>query len=154
MDDAQRPAYAKNEAIEFHDSRLANIATEGERTLVRFLSAELHTSEGSPGIDPGENWLQPATLIVEGGSFCDPGIAWPADVYNGEITVTVADPNLGGWQGGSLLHLPFTTTDSFELRLTIMDDDDNWWDLVIAGAGGHLRLEGEPRHLQPFRGKE
>jgi hypothetical protein len=52
-----------NRALEFHDSEVESIITDGDRVTVRFSEAYIHVSMGTPGVSPGDGFLQSAELV-------------------------------------------------------------------------------------------
>jgi hypothetical protein len=55
-----------NRAIELHDSKISSVnAVEGE-VQIRFATAYVHASNGRPGIDAGDGFVQPALLTFSG----------------------------------------------------------------------------------------
>src|SRR5213083_245493 len=93
-----------NSALEFHDSRVSSITSDGTHLSMRFKAAYLHKSEGVPGVDEGTGWVQEGQLVFSNakwqGSF-EIGDGW---LINGQLTAGSEKPR-------SMVPVPFAATD-------------------------------------------
>lgn len=117
-----------NREIELHDTRVERI----ERTngsIVLWLSAYMHESEGRPGWDRGTGWNLPARLVVENGEFERPFSSPSLWVTDGHIAV-------GECLFVNLVPLPFDAHG--EIRL------------FLSGAEGEIVIKGNRVYFEPF----
>src|SRR5215212_312920 len=81
-----------NSALEFHDSRVSSITSDGTHVSMRFGAAYLHESEGVPGVDEGTGWVQEGQLVFSNavwrGSF-EIEDGW---LIEGELTAASEEP--------------------------------------------------------------
>jgi hypothetical protein len=52
-----------NRLIELRDSRVLSVTLDGDGVVIA-MSANVHESEGRPGIDAGTGWTQPVRVTV------------------------------------------------------------------------------------------
>ncbi len=57
-----------NRGLEFHDSEVSSILVVGDDVLFTFRAAYIHESIGTPGVTPGDGWVQSAELVLVGGA--------------------------------------------------------------------------------------
>ena len=62
-----------NTAVEFHDSRVADVTTEAQELRVAFRPAYVHESDGVPGTDPGWGYLQSVEFIFSEATVSEDG---------------------------------------------------------------------------------
>ena len=128
-----------NSVVELHDSEVSAVAREGESVVVRFASVYVHRSGGEPGRDAGTGWVQPAELIIGGGSVEGAYPGFPCPVADGtfECDGTVLD---------NALPLPCERTGRVRLELTFTTESA----LTITGESAVLNLLGEARYVEDF----
>ena len=116
-----------NRAIELHDTRVERIE-RADSTIVLWLSAYMHESDGRAGLDPGTGWSLPARLVIENGEFDRPFSSPSLWVTDGHIAV-----------GDGIFHnaipLPF--------------DEQGEIHLLLFGIEGELAIHGNRVYFEP-----
>ena len=116
-----------NQEIELHDTRVERVE-RADRSIVLWLSAYMHESDGRPGRDPGTGWSLPARLIIENGELDHPFPSPRLWVTAGQITV-------GDRLYDNCIPLPF--------------DERGEICLILSGAEGKLAIRGNRAYLEP-----
>ncbi len=129
-----------NSLIELHDSTLSAIAQRGAFTSVDFKPAYFHWSAGQPGRDPGEGWVQDATLWFEDAAIVGVVPELPCDVLDGELRV-------GEQMHSNEIPVPFQSREPVKLLVRFSPDGR----VNIRGSTAWLELLGEPRYVDKFR---
>jgi len=129
-----------NSAIEFHDSEVGAISREGGDVIVCFTSAYIHKSEGKPGYDAGTGWVQPAELIIGGGSVEGIYPDFPCWVADGAL-------EWGDMVLDNLLPLPFECAGKVKVELMFTLDST----VTISGERAVLNLIGEATYVEDVR---
>ena len=131
-----------NRAIEIHDSVLESVSLSQGEAQLHFSSVYIHKSEGVPGIDAGNGWVQKAILRIYDvqvkGAFSE----FPVDLTTGQI-------QMGENILDNEIPVPLRHKGTFELRLQAM-----WQGQVVVsftGSGAELQLLGEPEYVEEFR---
>ena len=127
-----------NEAIELHDSELVAVSFSDGEAVVSF-SAYIHRSTGTPGVDAGSGWSQPATLAIASASMSSV-VELPLSVADGSLRIGDAlhdncIPSNGTFDGPIELHLHFHLSES----------------LTIRGERLTIALHGEPSYVEDFK---
>ena len=78
-------ASGENVDIEFHDSVVVALSTEGKTLAIRLSPAWVHRSAGKPGVDAGTVWTQEATLRLDEAVDVGERSEWPAWLVEGSI---------------------------------------------------------------------
>jgi hypothetical protein len=130
----------KNRAIEIHDSTLVEISVRDGQAVLRFSSAYIHESDGTPGVDAGSGWLQEALLRVGDAAVKRSFSKLPAGLLDGYI-------KLGDVVLSNLIPVPLNHIGVIELRLESWSDEA----ALIAGSSADLELIGEPKYVEEFR---
>lgn len=128
-----------NEAIELHDSELAEITCRAGVMMIWLSPAYVHRSAGEPGRDAGTSWAQTAKLIVVEYSSAPLLSGLPLRISSGSLRVgsTVYDniiPARGRHPGG------------VELSLVLEQGKT----IAVCGEGVRIELQGEARYLEEF----
>ncbi len=110
-----------NEGIELHDSELAAVSFSGGEAVVSFSHAYVHRSAGTPGVDAGSGWSQPATLTVGGVSPFPLPALLPATVSDGFLLIGSTRhnnviPASGTFQGAIELSIVLATAEALTFR--------------------------------------
>ncbi len=129
-----------NSALELHDSRVSAIARRGAFVCVDFTPAYFHRSPGQPGRDPGEGWIQDATLWFEEAEITGLSPELPAEVADGELRA-------GADVHSNTVPVPFESAEPVELLLTFAQEHG----VSVIGRGAWLELLGDPRYVDEFR---
>ena len=132
-----------NEAIELHDSVIAELADQqGEITLL-LSPAIIHISAGRPGVDSGEVWLQAVTVVFHHPAFDVTSITLdlPSGISDG-VLVT------GSARYDNVLPVPLRTAGSATLHLTVSGSEVR----QVALAAGEIAVipSGPRRYLERF----
>ena len=115
-----------NREIELHDTRVERIE-RADSTIVLWLSAYMHESDGHPGFDRGTGWSLPARLVIENGEFDRPFSSPSLWVTDGHIAV-------GDRVFDNAIPLPFD--ERGEIRL------------LLSGTEGQLTIRGKRAYLE------
>ena len=126
----------ENAAIEFHDSILERVEYEGE-TVVAVLTAYVHRSAGTPGVDAGTGWSQTLQLRFERGRAGGSLDKLPMALLGGYLETTVE-------QFDNLLPLPFKRVGSVSVELHAWNDQE----IDIEGDSVEAVLVGEARYIE------
>jgi hypothetical protein len=129
-----------NTMIELHDSAVATIEGQQGETVVHFLPACLHKSEGRPGYDPGTGWVQEARLFFRDASVNGEFPDLPCDVMDGALTID-------GERHDNHIPVPLESEACAELRLVF----DSVHAVTVTGRGVRLQFSGEPQYVSYFR---
>jgi hypothetical protein len=129
-----------NTIIELHDSKIGEIAKQGDTVVVHFLKAYLHKSEGRPGFDCGTGWTQSAKLIFASASASGNFPDLPCDVMGGDLVV-------GGQLHANMIPVPLDVAAPVKLRLVF----DSIHTVLIIGQGVRLEFLGEPKYVEEVR---
>jgi hypothetical protein len=62
-----------NNAVELHDSVVAEVTSDGRNLRVVFRPAYVHRSEGLPGCDSGWGYLQPVEYLFQDATYIEIG---------------------------------------------------------------------------------
>ena len=116
-----------NREIELHDTRVERVEQSGT-SIVLWLSAYMHESEGRPGVDRGTGWNLPARLVIEHGEFDRPFSSPFLRVTDGHIAV-------GDRLYDNGIPLPF--------------DEHGEIHLFLSGAEGELAIRGKRAYVEP-----
>jgi hypothetical protein len=129
-----------NSVIEFHDSKVSGITYEGDNIIVRFISAYIHKSEGTPAYDSGTGWVQPAELIIGAGSLEGTRPDFPCRIADGKLECegTVLD---------NILPLPFECKSRIKLELIFTTDSM----VTLVGENAVLHLQGEAKFIEDYQ---
>ncbi len=129
-----------NSAIEFHDSEVSAILREGDNVIVYFTSAYIHKSEGKPAYDSGTGWVQPAELLIGGGSIEGIYPDFPCWIADGTLECEDAVSD-------NILPLPFECKGRIKLELIFTTDSM----VRIVGENAVLNLQGEAEYVEDVR---
>jgi hypothetical protein len=128
-----------NDGIELHDSDLAAITCSGEELVVSLSPAYIHRTTGSPGVDPGTGWLQPATLTFRAASLISSPALLPATISDGFLRI-------GSEQHSNVIPAGGAFTGLVELSLVLTTGEA----LIIHGQSIRIQLHGEPSFVENF----
>lgn len=128
-----------NRAVELHDSQVASIRWEGGTCVIE-LAAHMHESDGTPGVDAGTGWTQPAQLTLHGAQ---------AELIPGTLPLWILDGSVkvGNTLFENMLPIPFESTGITRLRLLGADGV-----LQVSGSGLSLQPTGVAEYLEDFPG--
>lgn len=129
-----------NTIIELHDSTVATINGQQGETVVHFLPAYLHKSEGRPGYAPGSGWVQEVRLIFRDASVSGDFPDLPCNVMDGALTID-------GARHGNHIPVPLVSEAQAELRLVF----DSVHAVTVTGRAVRLQFSGEPKYVEEFR---
>jgi hypothetical protein len=129
-----------NTILELHDSTVATINGQQGETVVHFLPAYLHKSEGRPGYDPGTGWVQEVRLIFHEASVDGDFPDLPCDVLDGALTID-------GLRHDNYIPMPLVSEARAELRLVF----DSVHAVTVTGRGVRLQLSGDPKYVEEFK---
>ena len=127
-----------NSALEFHDSEVSSITDADGSLHVRFSAAYVHRSDGVPGVDSGEGYIQAVELTLENASWDGSLAECIGKLSDGELFVV--DRPLG------LVPLPFESTSQTRVELQF----SNGATLLARGAPVHVRTNGAARFVERF----
>lgn len=116
-----------NRGIELHDTRIERIE-RADASIILWLSACMHESDGRPGWDRGTVWSLPARLVIENGVFTRPFSSTVLWVIDGHIDV------------GDIL---------FDNSIPLPFDEHGTIRLFLSGAEGELVISGNRACLEP-----
>jgi len=126
-----------NQALELHHSLLLRSACDGGMARLT-LQAIIHESWGTPGVDPGEVWLQMAQITMTGVTSA------PFKSFENE-TISGGSLRIGRRIEENILPLPIHHTDSPELILNLA----SCFRLSIVGTTIQIELGSTRQYLQP-----
>jgi hypothetical protein len=128
-----------NSLLELHDSRLAGIIRRGAFVCVNFTPAYFHWSAGQPGRDPGEGWVQDATLWFDGAEIVGLIPESPCDIVDGELRV-------GGEVHLNAVPVPFKSAGSATILMSFSPEHR----VAVSGSKAWLELLGDPKFVDEF----
>src|SRR4051794_18873937 len=76
-----------NAALEFHDSEVESALPVNDQLVVAFSAAYIHRSAGVPGVDSGEGYVAPLSLIFERASWLGDLQSCQGNLSDGEVRV-------------------------------------------------------------------
>lgn len=124
-----------------HDSTVGSIARREHDVIeVLFDPAYVHHSEGTPGLDKGRGWIQPARMTFTDAKITGAEPRLPAVLWEGSL-------RFDGRVTGNTIPLPFSGN-RIEFRMTFQSGEE----VMIAAARASLQLEGEAAYLDDFPG--
>lgn len=132
---------AQHRAVELRDSKVlaaaASAGDHGELSIV--LSALVHVSTGTPGVDQGTVWAQELELLIRGGAL----LQAPA---SGTLWISEGSVELGG-----VAHalLPFSLDAVLEVRVDLRGAEGA---LIATGRGISIVPRAEPEFVERFEG--
>jgi hypothetical protein len=129
-----------NRAIEFHDSTLERITNDGECIVIRLAPAYVYHSEGTPGRDPGEGWVQDAQLYVRAGTLSGDLSGMPCDLWGGDLYLND--------EAFDLLPVPFDRQGAIVLDLECMSAGER---IHIEGTALRVEMSGEAEYVEQTR---
>jgi hypothetical protein len=127
-----------NAAIEFHDSEVSVIEPLEDSLHVRFSAAYVHRSEGVPGSDAGDGYLQAVDLELKGAVWSGVLPECLGELSGGSLTVNQAVM--------PLVPLPFEAEGQVHLRLMFA----NGAELAVEALAIQLVQRGEARYVECF----
>ena len=101
-----------NAALEFHDSEVERITFVDGLLSVLFSEAYIHQSEGEPGVDPGNGYLQAIDLV-----FTEAKILGSIESYGDLSDGSVVMDGINF----QLIPVPFKATGSISAQLVFKD---------------------------------
>ena len=126
-----------NRKIELHDTRVERIErTDG--SIVLWLSAYMHESDGRPGRDGGTGWRLPARLVIENGEFGRPFSSPSLRITDGHVAI-------GDCVFDNGLPLPFDKHGEIRLFLSGAEGE-----LLISGDHAYLEATGPAVYVEEF----
>lgn len=126
-----------NRAIELHDSRVERVEQAAD-SIVLWLSAYMHESDGRPGWDRGTGWSLPIRLVVENGKFASPSPPPALWILDGDIAID--DRRLE-----NVLPLPFDERGDICLSL-----NGEAGEIVINGSRAYIEAIGQAVYVEEF----
>jgi hypothetical protein len=131
----------QNAAIELQDSQLMALCLEPSAAILDF-RAYVHRSHGTPGIDPGTVWVQPAAFILLNGHLQSaPRPDLPCTIADGDVT---ADDQLFE----NMIPCPFVSESEAAVNLTLASGHR----LQIDADQLTIEFTGEPEFLEDYHG--
>jgi hypothetical protein len=130
-----------NAAIEFHDSEVGSLCSEGASLSISFAPASIHRSDGAPGRDPGTCWTQGVNLVLLGAHISGVPPQLPCPLFGGTVT-------LGDQTYDNVLPAPLAYTGDVVVDLVFEDGS------AIRATADGLRLElvGDPVFVEEYPG--
>ncbi|CAN5714303.1 hypothetical protein BH09VER1_BH09VER1_44660 [soil metagenome] len=126
-----------NEAIELHDSTLAEITHLDGTVVVSLLPAYLHRSAGVVGTDAGTGWTQAATITFFGAGPVTKVEGLPIWISDGTLSV-------GAVRYRNLIPARGYFEGEVELSLELASPDT----VTIRGTSLRIELHGEARYVE------
>ena len=127
-----------NAALEFHDSEVSKVEANAGSVRVLFSAAYVHRSEGIPGVDNGEGYVQTVELQIA-------GAIWKGSIDDCVGNISDGDLFVAGMPV-RLVPLPFEATDEVRLELQFTNGST----LSTSGSSVHVRQTGEARFIERF----
>ncbi len=125
-----------NAALEFHDSEVSKVEANTESLRVLFSAAYVHRSEGVPGVDNGEGYVQAVELRISSAAWKGPLGECIGKISDGDLFV--ADTPI------RLVPLPFEATG--EVRLEVQFTNGAM--LLAAGTSVQVRQVGKAHFVE------
>jgi hypothetical protein len=124
-------------AVELHDSTVGGISLRFGVAIVSFSPAYVHRSEGTPCVDAGTGWHQPARLLIASASAVGTQPGRPEWLADGSLRVDdeVFD---------NVIPLPFEAAGAVELRLIFSTGDR----IILRGTRVRLTATGEATYVE------
>ena len=123
----------ESSAIEFHDSNVSDLWSEGENVLIRFAPAYVHRSKGTPCVDPGTGWTQDAMMVLSGAQLAGVCPPFPCMLSDGLVS-------LGNQVYNNCLPAPFVGVGDVKLSFVFTDGST----IHIIARELRLDLVGDP----------
>jgi hypothetical protein len=127
-----------NTALEFHDSEVSIIEVGTRSVRVLFSAAYVHRSEGIPGVDSGEGYVQAVELQMVNATWRGRLEECIGNISDGDLFVAGTPVRL--------VPLPFEATDEIRLELQFTNGAALW----ASGTSVHIRQTGEARFIERF----
>jgi hypothetical protein len=128
----------QNSGVEFHDSEISSIETDGADAIVKFSAAYVHRSSGRPGIDSGAGFLQALELICIGVQSFHKEDGCVGELSGGFLAK--------GKQQMCLVPIPYETSEECTLELLFTNGSR----AHIRASGIILRPTGDARFVESF----
>ncbi len=130
-----------NREIELHDTRVERIErTDG--SIVLWLSAHMHESDGRPGRDRGTGWTVPARLVIVYGKFVRP-------FSSPSLWVMVGHVAIGDRLFDNGIPLPFDERGELRLFLSGVEGE-----VAIGGDRAYFEATGPAIFIEEFSGSD
>jgi len=127
-----------NAAFEFHDSEVSKIEANTGALIVTFSAAYVHRSEGTPGVDNGEGYVQAVELQIAGATWKGTLEECVGNLSDGDLFLTDTPVRL--------VPLPFEAAGRVRLELQFTNGTALW----ASGTSVQVRHAGEARFVELF----
>ena len=128
-----------NRAFELHDSSIKLVIPDGVNTTIELEPAYLHESEGIPGSDPGEGYLQNIHIQLSDSHIHSAVLDLPARINEGSIL-------LSGKRCDNIVNLPLIHVGNIEIDIRTEKGEH----LNVTAKRVVAVLIGERQHLEKF----
>jgi hypothetical protein len=127
-----------NTGLEFHDSEVSLVEANVDSVRVLFSAAYVHRSEGTPGVDDGDGYVQAVELYIANATWKGTPEECVGKISHGDLFISGAPLRL--------VPLPFEATDTVRLDLQFT----NGATLSASGTPVRLRQLGEAQFVERF----
>lgn len=127
-----------NTGLEFHDSEVSLVEANAGSVRVLFSAAYVHRSEGIPGVDDGDGYVQAVELYIANATWEGTPDECVGKISDGDLFISGAPLRL--------VPLPFDVTDTVRLDLQFT----NGATLSASGTSASLRQLGEAQFVERF----
>ena len=133
-----------NMSIELHDSDIEEIKVNNNEINIIFTSVIIHVSDGRPGIDAGDVYVQKAELLFQGNC----GLVGKIKEYPVLISHGTLQINEFIWEN----EIPVPLNRNGKVRFSISQRDIGD-EIIITSESVLLTLLDKPKYLETFPGK-
>ncbi len=128
-----------NAAIELHDSTVEEVRFANGNLAIA-VSAYVHRSTGTPGIDNGSGWVQGVIIDFQNGTIAGNVGDLPAGIFDGDLQI-------GLQTFSNMIALPCDEVGPIYLTLFLSPDNRR---LVLSGDRLTIRPQEEGRYVEDF----
>jgi hypothetical protein len=130
-----------NSALEFHDSEVAAVRAVAGTVRLELPSAYVHRSSGTPGVDPGEVFLQPAEVVFSNAVHAESTGPCIGALSDGSITVD-------GKPFSNMVPVPFRESGSVVASFSFVSGGV----LSVTGSAVSCITSGKPTFVEKYDG--
>jgi hypothetical protein len=127
-----------NSALEFHDSEVSTVEASVGSVRILFSAAYVHRSEGTPGVDNGDGYVQEVEIQIANAAWKGTPEEWVGKISDGDLFIKGTRLDL--------VPLPFEATDDVRLELQFTNGATLW----ASGTSVRVRHLGEARFVERF----
>ena len=129
----------KNSAMEFHDSEVSVIDVHSDDVVVKFSAAYVHRSEGQPGVDAGNGYVQSLELFCSGARVLIQEEGCVGSISDGKLVTGGVEMNL--------VPIPFESNSESSLEFVFRNGSR----FCVKAQRVIISVKGEAKFIETFK---